>query len=77
MEEKDELLQQSQREHKAAASEVKLLGRRVEGLERTGEGLRAEIAKRDTLIQEHGLIQVRMQAAARHKSAFRARKAAT
>ncbi|KAI6234967.1 hypothetical protein M3Y95_00001900 [Aphelenchoides besseyi] len=61
LEEKEELLTQSQRETKNLGSEVKLLQRRIEGLETTTEGLKAEIEKRDQLIQEHGLILVEQE----------------
>jgi hypothetical protein len=58
LEEKDELLLQSQRETKNLASENKLMQRRIEGLESTQLSLKAEIEKRDNLIQDNGLILV-------------------
>lgn len=76
LEEKDELLQQSQRETKTLTSvrsilqffllifpfqEGKLLQKRIEGLESTQQALKAEIEKRDKLIQENGLILVEKQ----------------
>ncbi|KAI6220082.1 Leucine-rich repeat flightless-interacting protein domain containing protein [Aphelenchoides fujianensis] len=61
LEEKEELLTQSQRETKNLKSEVKLLQRRIEGLESTQEGLKAEIEKRDQLIRDHGLILVEQE----------------
>ncbi|KAI6176817.1 hypothetical protein M3Y97_00840000 [Aphelenchoides bicaudatus] len=61
MEEKDELLQQSQRETKNLTSEGKLLQKRIEGLESTQQALKLEIEKRDKLIQENGLILVEKQ----------------
>jgi chromosome segregation ATPase len=62
LEEKEQLLVQSQRETRDLTSEVKLLKRTVEGLQATQQTLRTEIAQRDQLIQEHGLVLVEQEA---------------
>ncbi|VDO36100.1 unnamed protein product [Haemonchus placei] len=51
LEEKEVLLQQSNRECRDLTSEVKLLKRTIEAMTATQNNLKAEIAQRDRLIQ--------------------------
>ncbi|VDL81338.1 unnamed protein product [Nippostrongylus brasiliensis] len=62
LEEKDVLLQQSNRECRDLTSEVKLLKRTIEAMTVTQNNLKAEIAQRDRLIQENGLVLVEQEA---------------
>uniref|UniRef100_A0A915CFB9 Leucine-rich repeat flightless-interacting protein 2 n=1 Tax=Parascaris univalens TaxID=6257 RepID=A0A915CFB9_PARUN len=61
MEEKEQLLSLSSRETRDLTSEVKLLKRTIEGLNAQQAALRAEIAQRDQLIQDNGLVLVEQQ----------------
>ncbi|VDM50360.1 unnamed protein product, partial [Toxocara canis] len=61
MEEKEQLLAQSSRETRDLTSEVKLLKRTIDGLNAQQAALRAEIAQRDQLIQDNGLVLVEQQ----------------
>uniref|UniRef100_A0A158RCI1 Shootin-1 n=1 Tax=Thelazia callipaeda TaxID=103827 RepID=A0A158RCI1_THECL len=56
VEEKEQLLSQSNRESRDLISEVKLLKRTVDGLNAQHAILRTEIAQRDQIIQENGLV---------------------
>uniref|UniRef100_A0A8R1U2P9 Uncharacterized protein n=2 Tax=Onchocerca TaxID=6281 RepID=A0A8R1U2P9_ONCVO len=56
MEEKEQLLSQANRESRDLTTEVKLLKRTVDGLNAQHEMLRSEIAHRDQIIQENGLV---------------------
>ncbi|VDN54853.1 unnamed protein product [Dracunculus medinensis] len=58
IEEKEQLLSQITRESRDLTSEVKLLKRTVDGLNAQQLALKAEIAQRDQLIQENGLVLV-------------------
>ncbi|VDK46453.1 unnamed protein product [Anisakis simplex] len=62
MEEKDQLLALSAKETRDLTSEVKLLKRTIDGLNSQQAILRAEIAQRDQLIQDNGLVLVEQQA---------------
>ncbi|XGW15833.1 hypothetical protein V3C99_001349 [Haemonchus contortus] len=62
LEEKEVLLQQSNRECRDLTSEVKLLKRTIEAMTATQNNLKAEIAQRDRLIQENGLVLVEQEA---------------
>ncbi|KAJ1352117.1 hypothetical protein KIN20_008311 [Parelaphostrongylus tenuis] len=62
IEEKEVLLQQSNRECRDLTSEVKLLKRTIEAMTATQNNLKAEIAQRDHLIQENGLVVVEQEA---------------
>uniref|UniRef100_A0A915PPV5 Uncharacterized protein n=1 Tax=Setaria digitata TaxID=48799 RepID=A0A915PPV5_9BILA len=61
MEEKEQLLSQATRESRDLATEVKLLKRTVDGLNAQHAALRAEIAQRDQIIQENGLVLVEQE----------------
>ncbi|KAL4002411.1 hypothetical protein ACH3XW_3345 [Acanthocheilonema viteae] len=56
MEEKEQLLSQANRESRDLATEVKLLKRTVDGLTAQHAALRSEIAQRDQIIQDNGLV---------------------
>ncbi|VDO29288.1 unnamed protein product [Brugia timori] len=56
MEEKEQLLSQANRESRDLATEVKLLKRTIDGLNAQHATLRSEIAQRDQIIQENGLV---------------------
>ncbi|MCP9258673.1 Protein CBR-FLAP-1 [Dirofilaria immitis] len=56
MEEKEQLLSQANRESRDLTSEVKLLNRTIDGLNAQHETLRCEIAQRDQIIQDNGLV---------------------
>ncbi|CAG9538544.1 unnamed protein product [Cercopithifilaria johnstoni] len=56
VEEKEQLLSQANRESRDLATEVKLLKRTVDGLNAQHAALRFEIAQRDQIIQENGLV---------------------
>ncbi|KAE9416095.1 hypothetical protein Angca_004068 [Angiostrongylus cantonensis] len=62
IEEKEVLLQQSNRECRDLTSEVKLLKRTIEAMTATQNYLKAEIAQRDHLIHENGLVVVEQEA---------------
>ncbi|KAK6742588.1 hypothetical protein RB195_010068 [Necator americanus] len=61
LEEKEVLLLQSNREYRDISSEVKLLKRTIEAMNATQHNLKAEIAQRDHLIQENGLVLVEQE----------------
>ncbi|EFO22243.1 hypothetical protein LOAG_06243 [Loa loa] len=56
MEEKEQLLSQANRESRDLATEVKMLKRTIDGLNAQHAALRSEIAQRDQIIQENGLV---------------------
>lgn len=56
MEEKEQLLSQALRESRDLTTEVKLLKRTVDSLNAQHATLRSEIAQRDQIIQENGLV---------------------
>uniref|UniRef100_A0AC34GU53 Uncharacterized protein n=1 Tax=Panagrolaimus sp. ES5 TaxID=591445 RepID=A0AC34GU53_9BILA len=56
MEEKDQILYQNIRENRDLNSHVKSLQRTIEGMQATHQSLKNEIAQRDQIIQENGLI---------------------
>ncbi|VDK73847.1 unnamed protein product [Litomosoides sigmodontis] len=61
MEEKEQLLSQANRESRDLATEVKLLKRTVDGLNAQHAALRSEIAQRDQIIKENGLVLVEQE----------------
>ncbi|VDN25050.1 unnamed protein product [Gongylonema pulchrum] len=61
MEEKEQLLSQANRESRDLTSEVKLLKRTVDGLNAQHMALRAEIAQRDQIIHDNGLVLAEQQ----------------
>ncbi|PAV66147.1 hypothetical protein WR25_20955 [Diploscapter pachys] len=61
LEEKDVLLSKANRESRDLTSDVKLLKRNIEAMQITVNNLKREIAARDQLIQENGLVLVEQE----------------
>ncbi|KAK0417974.1 hypothetical protein QR680_013306 [Steinernema hermaphroditum] len=61
LEEKDQILALHQRETRDLTSEVKLLKQTIAGLQANNQTLKTEIAQRDQLIHDHGLVLVEQE----------------
>uniref|UniRef100_A0A1I7Z7I5 Leucine-rich repeat flightless-interacting protein 2 n=1 Tax=Steinernema glaseri TaxID=37863 RepID=A0A1I7Z7I5_9BILA len=61
LEEKDQILALHQRETRDLSSEVKLLKQTIAGLQSNNQALKTEIAQRDQLIHDHGLVLVEQE----------------